>query len=115
MHKDFIVLGIHDGHNSSAAIVRNGQVVAAISEERLTRIKNEAGYPSKAIEACLKIVGCAPTEIDVVALGTKFMHHREFFLSWDWYRKGYDDQIRDSEGQKDRFQHLAKLRLSERK
>lgn len=32
MKRDVIVLGIHDGHNSGAAIVKNGKVLAAISE-----------------------------------------------------------------------------------
>ena len=34
-----IILGIHDGHNSGATIVKNGQIIASVLEERLTRKK----------------------------------------------------------------------------
>jgi predicted NodU family carbamoyl transferase len=35
MKRDIVVLGIHNGHNASAALIKNGSVVAAIQEERL--------------------------------------------------------------------------------
>ena len=41
------VLGIHDGHNCGATLVSDGKVVASVSEERLTRRKNEVGFPEK--------------------------------------------------------------------
>lgn len=85
----FVVLGVHDGHNASACLLVNGRLVAALAEERVTRRKNEAGYPRGAIEKVLEIGGCDSTDVDVVALGSRFMHHREFFFNWDWYRKGY--------------------------
>ena len=42
MEKDVVVLGIHDGHEASAALIKNGEVIAAIAEERLNlrRISN---------------------------------------------------------------------------
>ena len=50
-----IVLGINSYHaNSSAALVVDGELVFAIEEERLNRIKNSAGFPKLAIEECLK-------------------------------------------------------------
>ena len=39
-----IILGIHDGHNCGASLLRNGEIIASVSEERLNR-KNEVGYP----------------------------------------------------------------------
>ena len=45
MKKDVIILGIHDGHNAGAALIKNGSVAAAIQEERLTNIKNHSGTP----------------------------------------------------------------------
>ena len=50
-----IILGIHDGHNSGATIVKDGKILASVLEERLTRKKNESGFPKKSITACLKI------------------------------------------------------------
>ena len=50
------VLGINAFHaDSSACVVVEGKVVAAIEEERLVRIKHWAGYPEESIKACLKI------------------------------------------------------------
>ncbi len=44
-----IILGINDGHNGSASLSENGKIVFALSEERITRIKNFWGYPSETI------------------------------------------------------------------
>ncbi len=51
------VLGIHDGHNASAAIIEDGKVLAAVQEERLTRVKNQGGTPVHALREVLRISG----------------------------------------------------------
>lgn len=61
------ILGIHDGHNATAALVQDGKVLAAISEERLVRKKNIDCFPEKAIAECLRIGGCAIADVDFVA------------------------------------------------
>jgi len=61
------ILGIHDGHNSSAAIVEDGAVVAAVQEERLTRHKNQGGFPVNAIKEVLTISGLSIEDIDQFA------------------------------------------------
>ena len=61
------VLGIHDGHNSSAAIVDNGAIVAAVQEERLTRHKNQGGFPANAIKEVLNISSLSIEDIDQFA------------------------------------------------
>ena len=40
-----IILGIHDGHNASAALVVNGKLICSIAEERITRAKHQYGFP----------------------------------------------------------------------
>ena len=65
------VLGIHDGHNASAALVDDGVVVAALQEERLTRLKNEFSFPHLALEWVLRSTGTDPSEIDAVAMASK--------------------------------------------
>src|SRR5262249_16362323 len=55
--------------DASAAIVQDGEVVFAIAEERLNRIKHYAGFPSLAVRACLDAVGAKITEVDHVAVG----------------------------------------------
>lgn len=63
-----IVLGISAlDKESTATIVRDGSIVAAVSEERLTRIKQQAGFPTGAVEAVLRLSGVSVDEIDLVA------------------------------------------------
>ena len=54
-----IILGINCNHaDSSACIIRNGELLFAIEEERINRIKHWAGLPCASIEACLKYFIC---------------------------------------------------------
>ena len=47
------ILGIHDGHNCGASLILNGKVLFSICEERLSRNKNEVGYPTESINRIL--------------------------------------------------------------
>ena len=65
-----VILGINAFHASaSAAVVVDGQPVAAIAEERLNRVKYYAGFPKLAIQACLQEAGVGFKDIDAVAIG----------------------------------------------
>ncbi len=65
-----LILGLNMFHaDSSAAIIRDGEVVFAIAEERLNRVKHYAGFPSLAVQACLDYVGATISDIDHVAIG----------------------------------------------
>src|SRR3989304_107052 len=68
MAKDVITLGINDGHNAGAALVRNGDVAAAIQEERLVNEKNYSGVPRRAIHEGFRISGVQPGDGDGGAL-----------------------------------------------
>ena len=64
------ILGINAYHaDSSAAILRNGELIAAIEEERFTRTKHWAGFPKLAIEFCLKEAGISLEELDYIGIG----------------------------------------------
>lgn len=81
-----IVLGINAYHaDSSAAIFRNGIMIAATEEERFRRVKHWAGFPSKAIEFCLKEAGISIHEVNHIAIGrdpkAKFLRKLIFFAS----------------------------------
>ena len=65
-----ILLGTNEDHNATAAIIRNGAVLACASEERFTRTKNDTGYPKKAIDSVLEVAGISCEEIDFVLSGT---------------------------------------------
>jgi carbamoyltransferase len=73
-----IVLGISETHCATAAILRDGAVVGCASEERFTRLKNDAGYPRLAVDALLREVGLRPEQIDLVALAGRRAYAREW-------------------------------------
>ena len=53
-------------HDSAAALVVDGQIVAAAQEERFTRRKHDPGFPSRAIEYCLAEAGLTIEQLDYV-------------------------------------------------
>lgn len=64
-----IVLGINAYHGDvSAALIRDGELIAAIEEERFRRVKHWAGFPTAAIHACLAMAGITPREVDHFAI-----------------------------------------------
>ncbi|KAF0135188.1 MAG: carbamoyltransferase [Candidatus Saganbacteria bacterium] len=64
------ILGVHIGHDSSAALVIDGEIVADVAEERFTRTKHYAGLPIHSIAYCLESQGLSMTDIDFVAVPT---------------------------------------------
>jgi carbamoyltransferase len=58
-------------HDSAAALVVDGDIVAAAQEERFTRIKNDPGFPTQAIAYCLREAGLTPEQLDYVAFYDK--------------------------------------------
>src|ERR1700737_915372 len=77
------ILGINAYHgNSSAALVSDGRLIAAVEEERFNRVKYAAGFPSAAIRYCLDAAGITLSEADHIAiprnpwarLGTNLMY-----------------------------------------
>ncbi|MCU1496460.1 MAG: hypothetical protein JWM47_413 [Acidimicrobiales bacterium] len=66
------VLGVScDYHDAAAALCIDGQVVAAVEEERLSRVKHDARFPERAIASCLAIAELAPDDLDAVAFYEK--------------------------------------------
>ena len=61
-----IILGIADSHESHACIVKNGVLISAISEERITREKSDIGYPKNSINQVIKNTKISPKDIDLV-------------------------------------------------
>jgi carbamoyltransferase len=58
-------------HDSAAALVEDGRILAAAQEERFTRRKHDARFPGHAIASCLEIAGLGPDDIDCVAFYDK--------------------------------------------
>ncbi len=62
------VLGISESHNCTAALMRDGQLVATVSEERFSRHKNDGGYPKRSVEFVTRFAGISPADVDLVVL-----------------------------------------------
>jgi carbamoyltransferase len=58
-------------HDSAAALVIDGEIVAAAQEERFTRKKHDAGFPNHAIEYCLDYARLSPEQVDYVGFYDK--------------------------------------------
>ncbi len=70
--KDIYILGISAFyHDSAAALVKNGRIVAAAQEERFTRKKHDEGFPTNAVNYCLKEAGVTIKDITYVGFYEK--------------------------------------------
>jgi carbamoyltransferase len=76
--------------DSSAALVSDGRIVAAASEDRFTRIKHQGGFPRLAMEACLRSAGVSLADVDHVAVANNpWLALRSKVL--DWYGERFFD------------------------
>jgi predicted NodU family carbamoyl transferase len=66
-----LTLGINYSqmHDSAACIARDGELLFAVAEERLSRIKHDAGFPRLAIQACLDFAKVTADQVDEVCFG----------------------------------------------
>lgn len=66
-----ISLGINYSqmHDSSACIAQNGGILFAVAEERLSRVKHDARFPTLALRACLDFARVRPEKVDFVCQG----------------------------------------------
>ena len=80
-------LGIASSHESSACLYRDGRLVAAISEERLSRVKCD-GYrlPQRAIDAVLAMGGIGRGDVDHIALIYSFLPEK-YVARETWYKE----------------------------
>jgi carbamoyltransferase len=92
------ILGVHTGwHDASACLYKDFELIAAVSLERLTRVKS-AGItgitpmPNRAIDECLAIGGIGRGDVDVVAMSRALFEYQDFALTGlsaleqAWYR-----------------------------
>jgi carbamoyltransferase len=71
-----IILGLNAFHgDSSAALVKDGKLVAAAEEERFRRVKHWAGFPSQAIAYCLKEANVSLADVDHLAVNQDSRAH----------------------------------------
>lgn len=62
------ILAIHDGHTATACLIRNGKILYNLSEERLTKIKGQGGFPRLAVKQILSHSDISLDQFDEIAL-----------------------------------------------
>jgi len=82
MTKPFTVLGInHGGHDTSAALMRDGELLAACEQERYTLDKHSRRFPVEAIQGCFERADIRQDEVDEIAFAFQPLYHiREAYL-----------------------------------
>lgn len=109
------ILGIHDGHNSGATLLVDGKISASVSEERLTRNKNEIGYPKESVNEVLSIANLKPEQLDRVIYASNFMHTaKHLSKATVWYNSNYDTQIKEANSEKNYKSVIFEKRKKER-
>ncbi|MEM4247858.1 MAG: carbamoyltransferase N-terminal domain-containing protein [Candidatus Nanoarchaeia archaeon] len=64
-----LILGINTGLNASVVLIKDGKAVFGVQEERLSRIKNQPGFPKLAIDYALKSAKITLKDLDIIAIG----------------------------------------------
>lgn len=84
------ILGInYTLHESSACLVRDGELVFACAEERLSRRKQDSSFPVRAVRAAMDFAGITPGEVDHVAISwpkprVTYKHNLKLILTGKW-------------------------------
>jgi carbamoyltransferase len=63
-----IIIGIHDGHNSSACLLVNGEIIFVAQEERFSGRKNQESFPTLTVDYIIKNYQLNPSDIDEIAI-----------------------------------------------
>jgi carbamoyltransferase len=67
-----IIIGINFSHDSSVTLIRDGKIIAAIEEEKTSRIKQQFGWPHSALECLLEQFKLEKSQVDLIAFGSFF-------------------------------------------
>lgn len=63
------ILGINFGHDAAATLIQNGKIICSIEEEKISRVKQDYGWPVNAIDVILQQNKIDKTNIDLIAIG----------------------------------------------
>jgi carbamoyltransferase len=103
-----IVLGIIDSKPSSAAVLKEGEILSAIAEERLCRMKMASGMPRQAIHQVMADSGISVRDIDVVAVAQRVSVFEPEPIPWNgWFHSPYSGKPRPFEAISGRLAPIA--------
>lgn len=103
-----IVLGLGTEGESGAAIVEDGRILAAINEERISRLKLVAGFPRDSVREVLRLSGTSVEDLDAVLIGgreDRLQEELKPFDGWfeDWKDGGFAGRIKRLGGRFSRY------------
>jgi carbamoyltransferase len=86
-----ITLGLNYSqmHDSSACLIRDGELLFAVAEERISRLKHDARFPALAIQACLDFAKIQSAQVDEVCVGWQapsatYRHDLRLYATGRW-------------------------------
>ena len=80
------ILGLNIGHGATAALLKDGQILKAVSEERFSRIKNHSGIPIRSIKWILESENISMKDIDLVTLDDHYFISRDPYFSQNFIK-----------------------------
>ncbi len=87
------ILGIADGQTSGAALIEDGEIVAAVNEESIVRLKLARGFPRASIGEVLRLTETGPADVDAVGVTGLSMELREEVTDWPgWFEARSEDR-----------------------
>jgi carbamoyltransferase len=106
------ILGLGTEGDSGAAVVDDGRIMAAVNEERLSRLKLVEGFPRASIRAVLARSGTAVEDLDMVLIGgtmEMFVDELQPFTGWfaHWDRVGVGGRIKRLAGRFSRYRNAV--------
>jgi carbamoyltransferase len=91
-----LVLGINEGANSSVVVCRDGKVIFALQEERVTRQKEFCGFPEQALAFTIKHLRLKPSRVDAIAfsnLTSPGMSRAAYLRAADAHASGFWESL----------------------
>ncbi len=94
------ILGIQLGHNSTVAILQDGKITHAVSQEKFDNKKNSSNFPKEAIEWFFNESGITPEEINYIAICGKFIFPNQLYINNNttsvssFNKKNYKDYVK---------------------
>jgi len=80
-------------HDAAAALIKDGEIIAAAQEERFTRIKNDASFPANAIRYCLQQAGILLCDISTIIYYEK--PYLKFERIFDTHHGGWNSSLKE--------------------
>ena len=92
------ILSFSTEHEAGVTIVKDGKILAAINEERYSRVKNQDGFPTEALKAAFEIANIPYEEIEHIVI-PEISKSNDFFKERSLYT-GVNDAVKNESEQK---------------